>query len=187
MKTKIIFIVVTVFAITVLLVVYFFLRSIKQPVDNQEPTIPIPTLYQPQITTPPKQPDTLPVTPGQGIDLGEESVVTSIQELNKLQSSLPYKQTVTLSTGAEVDIIVSPGSVQGTPWILPVSIEGIDYNVPADSPQYRETRNNFLEAADVFFTWLKSKGVQPENIYISWSHRATIQTRIESWLNETNP
>jgi hypothetical protein len=188
MKTKIVFILVTVLAIIILVVIYSILRSIKQPsTNNGEPTSPLPTLYQPQITTPPKQPDSLPVTPGQGIDLGEQSVIDSIQEINKIQSSLPYKQTITLSTGAEVDIIISSGSIQETAWILPVSIEGIDYNIPVDNPDYRETRNNFIEAANIVFTWLNSKGVKPENTYISWSHRAAIQDRIEGWLKETNP
>ncbi|HRN95868.1 MAG TPA: hypothetical protein PLD54_00295 [Candidatus Levybacteria bacterium] len=182
MQKKILFILSITIIIVIFIGIVALLRTIKLPSKEDTSVIPLPTLYQPRITTLPQQPKTLPVTPGQGINLGDQAVINSIQEINKIQPFLPYQQTHILSTGIQVDIIISSGSVQGTPWILPVSIEGIDYNIPNTSSEYIPTRNTFIEATDIVFTWLEEHGVESDKVYISWGQRAAVQERIQQWL-----
>lgn len=143
------------------------------------PTITASLLIQSKRNIPTYSPDN-----GQGVDIGSPTVQTSITEIEKLYPYLPYLKDYQPSTGFTVSIVIPEKELQESPWTLMVQIFGIDYNVPDNTEEYLRMKTSFLETANFIFEWMKSYGVDPEKIFISWGDRILIQDRAEQWLRQ---
>ncbi|MBP7832792.1 MAG: hypothetical protein KA035_03415 [Candidatus Levybacteria bacterium] len=180
----------TISFIILLVIILFFLPSIlsnpqapnnRTPLPNITPFIlsssPIPDAPESTLLLP-----TNPPSEGGGVNTSAPTVQTSTSEIRKVYPLLPYTQQLTLSTGLTVDVFVSDTNMNSRPWVLPISIEGIDYNASEGTPEYTQSRASFREAALKTLEWLKQQGVDTSKIFVSWGDRAYIQDKAEEWL-----
>lgn len=177
-------------AIVIFLSVFFFSSPAPSPVSSPLPTAATPSRYpivsiKPEYS-PPKQAD-LPYIPenrGGGIDVRSEAVRRSTAEIRKLTSSLPYQQSLNLSTNKTVEILIPSQNLQLNAWTLTVQIFDLDYQIPENDPDYNLAKASFIEAANSIFSWMESKGADPNKMIIVWGDRAFIQERAEQWLSQ---
>lgn len=126
----------------------------------------------------------IPTTASMGrIDTTSLSIQGSTQELSKIEPFLNYQKEIILPNGNFIDIVISKRGLQETPWILPVSISGIKFQLPINDPNYSQEQQSFREASKELFEWLESHDVDVKKIYIRWGDKAYIQQRAEEWLN----
>jgi hypothetical protein len=141
---------------------------------------------QSSLTTPPNpQPikiEQIPFTQNIGTDLNSPLVTNSQAEVAKLKSFLPFSQTLTLSSGAKVNVLIP--TQQDNPWTLTVQISDINYEIPPDDPDYVYEKAAFVDATNQLFSWIRSKGAKPNNIVFIWGNKSFIQERAEKWLSE---
>ncbi len=121
---------------------------------------------------------------GGGIDADSPEVKTSIQSLQKLQSSLPYYKTFTTEDGIEVEVSIPPTSTVSNDWTLLVHIFGPDYQIPEDSSDYEAQKQAFLAGVSEVMLFLEEQDINPSEIIIQWGDRAIIGDRSAKWLSE---
>lgn len=121
---------------------------------------------------------------GGGIDLESSIVQQSQSQVTKILPSLPYETNFRSEDGTIISTLIPGAQFQETPWVLDVQIFGIDYQVSQENPSYQAQKVVFLKAAANIFEWLKSQGVDPEKIIISWGDKAYIREQAERWLSE---
>lgn len=168
----------------IILIVSYLLTS-RQKALKYPPPIPIaPTSKPTVIKVPPETKDvpTLPPSKGVGYDLGSPVIKNSKNEIDKLVDYLPYQTKLNLSSGQIVDVVIPGKEYFNNPWVLTIQVFGIEYELSPSDPSYVVNRQTFREAASTIFDWIRSKGVSPEVIVISWGDRAFIQERAEEWL-----
>jgi hypothetical protein len=155
----------------------------KSP-QPQESVFPLSSTVREKIT-PPKMDDLvyIPQEHGGGIDTKSNQVKQSEMEIEKLSKHLPFQESITLSSGKVVEILIPAKELQFNQWTLTVQIFNIKYQEEEDSQKDEEMKKSFLEAANYVFSWMKDKGVNPDNVIISWGDRAFIQSRAEKWLD----
>ena len=125
---------------------------------------------------------TLNPTEGMGLDLNSPEIKNSIAQIEKIKDKLPYKKSFTSTRGLEVDVLIPSYDILINKWTLNVEVFLLDYAISESSPEYEKNKQAFLEAARDVFYWLKSNGVNTEQIIIQWGDREFIQTRAEEWL-----
>lgn len=179
----------TISFIVLLVVILFFLPSIlsnpqapnKAPLPNITPFIlsssPIPEAPESTLLLP-----TNPPSQGGGVNTNAPTVEVSTAEIRKVYPLLPYTQQLSLSTGLTVDVFIADTNMNSRPWVLPISIEGIDYNAVEGTTEYTLSRASFREASLKTLEWLQQQGVNTSKIFVSWGDRAYIQDRAEEWL-----
>lgn len=185
-KLLIIIIIGSVITVIILLAVLMFARITgKSPLGL--PILPSITPIESNIipiTNAPKSTLLIPTAPleqGGGVNVSAPTVEASTQEIKKITGLLPQTFQKTLTTGLPVDIFISIPDVS-RPWVLPIFIGGIDYQVPENSPKYAVMRNSFREAAKETFKALSESGVDTSKLFINWGDQAFIQERAEKWL-----
>jgi hypothetical protein len=176
-KYKIFFIIAALVLILLLILVVKFATS-KKVATNPEPVSSTKIITPPNIQSIP----TLPPSKGEGIDTQSQPVEESQGEIDKLTPYLPYEDSFDLLTGVKVSVLIPQQKYQNNPWTLTVQIFGINYNSSPDQPDYIQMRASFKEASSKVFAWMKSKGANPEKIFISWGDKEFIQKNAEDWL-----
>jgi hypothetical protein len=124
---------------------------------------------------------TLLPTQGQGIDISSDEVKASQMEIQKLAQSLPYEKNVLTTNNLEVQVFIAPVNLQDNPWTITIQTYGIDFQIP-EGTEEGKMKQSFQEVVDDTFTWISSKGADPENIIIQWGDREFMQKRAEDWL-----
>ncbi len=184
------YILITLLLGTLLLLIFltiFFLSRVVQPTTPHD-IHPTPTLIQ-TISITGKPDSTLEVPTnspeeGGGVDLEADRTQQSIQEIEKIRPYLPYYETLSLSTGIDVDVSIPNNLVDARPWILTVYINGIDFQIPENLPAYDLYRTSFREAAGKTLTFLQENGVNTSLVFINWGNESYVQERAEQWLTE---
>lgn len=180
----------TIISIVLLITILFFLPSILSSLQSPNTNSPLPSitpflLSSSPIPNAPESTLLLPTNPpetGGGVNTSAPTVEASTTEIRKIYPLLPYTQQLTLSTGLMVDVFVSDTNMNSRPWVLPISIAGIDYNAPEGTPEYTIARASFREAALETLDWLQQHDVDTNRIFINWGDKAYIQDRAEEWL-----
>lgn len=119
---------------------------------------------------------------GQGIDIESQVIKDATSGIAKITPLLPYEQTLTLSTGIPVEIVIPTRGYSSAPWTLTAQIFGINYQTSSTQSDYAVMRTSFREAASLVFAWLRSHDVDPKKIYIDWGDKVYIQDNAEAWL-----
>lgn len=170
-------------ALTVVVIATSFLvpKAPKTPSLITSPS-PVPTKYPLLKSVNPPEMKSLPSGKQGGVDIESDPIKNSQLEIEKLNPSLPFEETLRLESGEEVTILIPSPSLQINPWTLTVQIFGLDYQIPEDDSNYELIKESFLEASANAFGWINSKGANPEKIIISWGDKAFIQESAEKWL-----
>lgn len=179
-KQKVLIILVLLLSLVVI-ISYLFLPKDSKPVST-----PSPTSLSNLRSQPIKMAD-VPYKPsdqGGGVDTGAQKVVDSKNEIKKLVNAFPYEQNFQTTSGKKVTILIPGADLQLNPWTLTVQIFGIDYQTSPEYEDYQSEKNAFVESANLVFGWMKSQGVNPDKIIISWGGKEFIQQRAEEWLNQ---
>lgn len=122
---------------------------------------------------------------GYGPRIDSPLIKSAIKEKKNLIPFLPFDKKSMLSTGVEVSIVVPSEKYQHNAWTTTIQIFGIDYDISVDDdPDYERTKESFLEASRIVFDWMKSHGVDHNQMIINWGDKAFIQERAEQWLGE---
>lgn len=150
---------------------------IPVPISIPSPTKAVPTPFK-------EIPQKLGPTLDQGITSASPSAIESEKEIQKISALLPFKKTYSLSTGITVEVVISKLLPRYSKWILPISMSGIDFQVPEGNPTYNLNKESFLETADLIFAFLNENNVDVSKVYIDWGGRKFIQDRAEKWLSE---
>ena len=130
-----------------------------------------------EITSPPASQQ--PVLQGK-LDTSAPIVQQSRSSLAKLKPKLPYRTTVTTTSGSTITIT----AYTKTPdeYDLYVGILGIDFTTPKNDPDFEKTVQDFNETATNIFGFLEKNNVNPSGIYIVWAESFQDQKTAESWL-----
>lgn len=107
---------------------------------------------------------------------------TSKTSVEKLQPDLPYRQTITTSTGNKVTFVVL--SNKRDPYTLYIETAGINYQLQPPDPDLPKNVLDFRETASTIFEWLNKQGVSQTDLFIVWGN-AIVQKSAESWLKES--
>lgn len=172
MNSKTLILIFLLLGVVVLLVILVIL-NLNKPLTLR-------TTPQPQQPKSIEQSPTQIATAGAVIDLQSEEIKISSDEIKKLASFLPYKQTYKLSTGLEVLVTIPPLSLQDSSWALEVNINGVDYQVPESDETLM--KQSFIEASNKLIEWLRLQGVDTGKIFIVWGDRKIIRDRADQWL-----
>lgn len=177
-------VVVLIILISFIALLLFFLLLFRRVSDEKEAT-PSPASTPLQIIPQDiRAAPTFAPSEGMGIDVLSEPIQKSISEIAKIESSLPFKKTVLLSTGDEADILIPKRSSFSNKWTLTIYIDGLNFNIHPQEPEYDKIRTSFLEAANIAFDWIREGGADPTKMYINWGDRAFIQEKAEVWLKK---
>lgn len=125
---------------------------------------------------------TLQPQEGRGVNINAPVVQKSQQSINILKNFLPYEKSLKTSSSIDVTISIPQINLQDAPWVLSIDIYGIDYQTPVNDPQYPIMKEAFREGANDTFTWMKSKGIDPESVIVSWGDKEFIRKRADEWL-----
>ena len=182
MKKEYIFLIlVTSLAIIVFLTIVLWPRKTNQPPITIQPSA---SPIRPFSEFQPIKMDTVPFTAdGSKTDLNSETIKNSQAEINKLESGLPFQKDIVTASGKSLSILVPSQKNQYNPWTLSVNISGVNYQIGQTDPQYTLRRQDFLEATEVVFTWMKSLKADPNKIIITWGDKEYIQNKAEEWLS----
>jgi hypothetical protein len=115
-----------------------------------------------------------------------EVASSSAKEIAKLAGWLPFHDDMPLKTGRTVTIeIARPMAPTG----IDVLILGIDYQAASerDDPEYKSSKDSFVEAADLVLAWLQARGADPRQIIVSWGHRKFERDAAQLWLTDSTP
>lgn len=158
--------------------IFISLRPVPKP--SSSPSLPpsIEKISPPAMIDVPYKPS----TSGGGVDINSQLVQDSAREINKIGLFIPYQKEIKLSTGVDVSILIPGKELQINAWTLTIQVFGIDYRVTENDKDYEQMRKSFLEASKEVFSWMRSLGIAPEKIIISWGDRAFIQESAEKWL-----
>jgi hypothetical protein len=179
--------------VTILLVILYSYFSFINRNPSSPPIIPVQKTIT--ITTAPIKGDlpkvlninqvpTLRPDQGQGVDITSQIAQNSTGQINVIEKELTYEDTIKTSNGQEVTIVIPRKDLQANPWTLTVYTHGVNFNAPKNSKEYNTMKTAYLESVAHVFTWLRSKGVQPEQVIFQWGDKRYIQDRAEEWLRE---
>ncbi|MBI4039475.1 hypothetical protein HY388_01445 [Candidatus Daviesbacteria bacterium] len=150
-------------------------------------TIAIFTTVKPpaQPTTPRESPIKtyqLPKTPAGGVDENAKIVQTSQQMISQLQEKLPFvKEKFITSSGHTTSYRIF--RLETDPdFVININVYGINFQSVSGDPDYNQNVQDFQETARGAFDWIKSQGVNPNDLIILWGDRKFIQDSAESWL-----
>lgn len=114
-------------------------------------------------------------------DSSAETSQRSKTSIAQLKPSLPHRNTITTTTGAKILLaIISPDQ---DPYAIYVETN-IDF-LPTNE-NLTKSVVDFRETAQYVFDFIKSKNVNPEDIFFSWGSKKYIQDTAKSWLNPSN-
>ena len=122
--------------------------------------------------------------PEQGIDTESAVVKLSQQSINGLESKLPFTKTVTSPDGIEVEVVIPPTEILSNDWTLLIHIFGPDYQIPEDDPSVESEKRAFLLGVSEAVSFLKSQGVNTDEIIINWGDQAIVRDRSNLWLKK---
>lgn len=169
-----------------IILVGIIVLSFVLPPSEPSPNVSLtPTQYPETTRLQPANINRLPTYPpekGQGVDTSASIVKQSEEEITKLHQFLPYKRDYRLSTGIDVSIVIPPKDLQNNPWTLTVQIFNINYDTQPAQEDYEIMKQSFREAASDVFTWIRSHGVNPNIIFISWGDMPHAQEKATQWL-----
>jgi len=140
-------------------------RSETYPSDNTGELLPT---YSPEI--------------GKGINLEAPQISSSINEIQKLYSYLPYIYTFKTTKNKEVSIIIPDKDSQINSWTLTINIFGLNYRSQKGNADYDLMKNSFTETVLFVKKWIEEKGVDFTKIMINWGEEEFIQNKSQEWL-----
>ncbi|CAN5170849.1 hypothetical protein BH09PAT2_BH09PAT2_00310 [soil metagenome] len=183
-KIKKILIVLSIALLVLILIYYYYIA--KKNTSTSSPEISI---------TPTKTPNTINIVSknledapklapekGGGLDISSNVLKESALNIEKIISKLPYNKNLTSNEGVNIEILIPNSKYQENRWTLLVNIFGIDYEVPAGTPEYVAMRNAFREGAADVFAFIKDSGADPEKIIIKWGDRSIVEDRAIEWV-----
>ena len=119
---------------------------------------------------------------GSGVDIEAPLVAQSMQEIEKLNNSLPYEQTLTTPSSQEITIVIPDKTSQTNPWTLQINVFGLDYQIAKEDPEYQLSRESMMYVASFINKWIKEKGGDPVKIMIIWGDQIDVQNKSQEWL-----
>jgi len=129
----------------------------------------------------PKNVPTLESSKGIGLDTNSEIASESAFAINRLNEILPYQRNLRFFD-KEVSIYVPNSDLQDNVWSLTVHIDGINYMIKKDDPNYQKEKGAFLSSANDVFSLIKSVNIEPEKVIITWGDKNYIHERSKAWL-----
>jgi hypothetical protein len=127
---------------------------------------------------------TIPLSKGGGLDTNSVSIVESTKNIEILDQNLPFFLEKMTENGIKIYINIAPQALQPNKWTLVVDIDGIDYQLPPDDPEYIENKNAFFEGAREVFEFIKDNGGDPSTIIIDWGSREITNKKSIEWLSD---
>lgn len=107
----------------------------------------------------------------------------SQKAIESLKSFLPYRKTVTTSTGQEATFAVF-GRPEN-PYTLYIETLNINFRSTYDDPNLPKNVQDFRDAAHELILFLKMRNINPSDVFISWGSIGYIQDNAEAWLVES--
>lgn len=147
--------------------------------------IPILLLRQPELEPKDIPPSVQKQSAKDGI-LDKDAPVNqaSRNEIEKITPKLPYRKIIKTKNGSSVTYTIF--SKPTTPYSLYVGILGVRLLIDEKDPEYEKNKEDFTEAATEVISWLKSEGVETNEVFIIWGDTAVTQKTAESWLESIN-
>jgi hypothetical protein len=127
---------------------------------------------------------TIPLSKGGGLDTNSVSIVESTKNIEILDQNLPFFLEKMTENGIKIYINIAPQALQPNKWTLVVDIDGIDYQLPPDDPEYIENKNAFLEGAREVFEFIKDNRVNSDKILIEWGETEYVRNTSDKFLNQ---
>lgn len=119
-----------------------------------------------------------------GIDISSDIVQESIKQIDNASTLLPYTKEVQLSDGRTIEIVIPSMALTDNEWTLLVQLFGIDYEIPADSPEYETEKQAFLEGVSHVKQFFTEHNIDSSKIIIIWGDRALVHDRAQMWLEQ---
>lgn len=137
---------------------------------------------QPPPRTPSEFPPSLseqPVVDGQ-FNKSAEISQRSRAAIDAIKPSLPYRTTITASTGQEITYVIFTDPL--TPYTLYIEMLSVNFRATYEDPLLPKYVQDFRDSASNIFSWMRQLGVEPGDVFISWGDQAFIQENAEAWL-----
>lgn len=188
MKKTLLFAITAIFAIVVILLLFIvFSYYSRRPALIPNPALITPTpvrLIPIKLEKIPPQTNAIPTISPYQVNVSAPKTQASIQEIEKLNTALPFRDSFVSSTNIPVQIYIPHINPDGTNWVLPVEITGINYQVMTGDSSYTSMKQSFQEAVKIVFDFLDKNNIDRSKVFVSWGDRAYIQDQAQNWLEK---